>query len=282
MMKNYFSGYYFKCQSSKNTIAFIVACHQSAHKKTCSIQFITDEQSWHVDFPFASFQKQKNTLHITIDNNILGEQGIEINLKNSDLAIEGSLTYSNLSPLKYNIMGPFQYIPFMQCQHDIISMKHYVNGTLYINNKKYIFKNDLGYIEGDHGSSFPRQYVWTQCFFKEGSLMLSVADIPFGLFHFTGIIGIVLFNDREYRFATYLGAKMIKKENHEIIVKQKNMLFKAKLIKRNDHPLLAPSKGEMVRTIHESVTCLASYEFIKDHHTIFSFESPNASFEYEY
>ena len=108
-------------------------------------------------------------------------------------------------------MGPFHYIPFMQYKHSVISMKHIVNGTLTINNENYVFKNDLGYIEGDRGFSFPKQYAWTHCFFNDGSLMLSVADIPFGLFHFTGSISVILLNDKEYRFATYLGAKAIKK-----------------------------------------------------------------------
>lgn len=281
-MINYFSGWYFKCQSHKNTVALIVAYHQSMYKKTCSIQVITDERAWNIHFPYKSFKKERNSFDMTIDNNLFSDQGVEINLDTDDLFIKGSLTYNNLTPLRYNIMGPFQYIPFMQCKHDIISMKHNVNGMLYINNQKYIFENDLGYIEGDRGFSFPKQYAWTQCFFKDGSLMLSVADIPFGLFHFTGVIGIILLNDKEYRFATYLGAKVIKKENQEIIIKQKDMIFKARLIKTNGHTLLAPTKGKMIRTIHESVTCLAAYSFIKGNKTILSFESNNASFEYEY
>lgn len=281
-MKNYFLGWYFKCQNERDSVAFIVARHQSANKKSCSLQIITNDKSYHIVFPFESFHKQKDTFYIKIDHHTFSDQGINLHLNNQDLMISGSLTFKELSPLKYDIMGPFQYIPFMQCKHSVISMKHYVNGTLNINNKNYIFKNALGYIEGDRGYSFPKQYIWTQCFFNNGSLMLSVADIPFGLFHFTGIIGIIFFNDKEYRLATYLGAKVIKNDNREIIIKQKDMIFKAKLIKTNDLQLLAPAKGNMKRTIHESVICEASYCFIKGKQVLFSFESVQASFEYEY
>lgn len=281
-MSNYFLGWYFKCQNECDSIAFIVAHHQSAHNKTCSLQVITNEKSYNIDFPFESFQKQKDMFCIKIDNHIFSDQGIDLHFNNQDLTITGTLTFSELSPLKYDIMGPFQYIPFMQCKHSVVSMKHYVNGSLNINNKNYVFKNALGYIEGDRGYSFPKQYAWTQCFFNNGSLMLSVADIPFGLFHFTGIIGVILLNNKEYRLATYLGAKVIKKDNHEIVVKQKDMIFKAKLIKTNDLQLLAPTRGAMTRTIHESVTCVASYCFIKEKQVLFSFESSQASFEYEY
>jgi len=282
MMKKYFSGWYFKCQNDHETIAFIVANHQSKHKKSCSIQIITNEKSYNIDFPFESFQKQRDRFYMTIDHNVFSDQRIELHLNTSELTIEGTLIFDKLTPLTYDIMGPFQYIPFMQCKHSIISMRHCINGTLSINHKDYIFKNGLGYIEGDRGYSFPKQYAWTHCFFKDGSLMLSVADIPFGIFHFTGIIGVILLNDKEYRFATYLKAKVIKKDNYEIIIKQQDMIFKVKLINRNDHLLLAPENGNMIRTIHESISCIASYTFIKGKHEIFSFKSCHASFEYEF
>ncbi|MGN0978195.1 MAG: hypothetical protein ACI4PH_09090 [Faecousia sp.] len=55
-----------------------------------------------------------------------------------------------------------------------------------------MFQDAIGYMEGDRGYSFPRKYAWTQCSFPDGALMLSIADIPVGGFHFTGVIGIVL------------------------------------------------------------------------------------------
>ena len=116
-------------------------------------------------------------------------------------------------------MGPFRYVPFMECRHSVVSMKHTVNGSININGKAYSFDNAAGYIEGDRGYSFPKRYIWTQCIFENGSLMLSVADIPFGLFSFTGIIGIIHVNKKEYRFATYLRAKAVKIEKGEIIIK---------------------------------------------------------------
>ncbi len=46
--------------------------------------------------------------------------------------------------------------------------------------------------------------------------------------------------------------------------------------------LKAPTRGDMVRTIHESAACRASYQFRKKGCTIFSFETDKASFEYEW
>ena len=39
-----------------------------------------------------------------------------------------------------------------------------------------------------------------------------------GCFHFTGVIGVVLLHGKEYRLATYLGAKVIKIQPDEIII----------------------------------------------------------------
>lgn len=75
-----------------------------------------------------------------------------------------------------------------------------------INGKKYVFENAYGYWEGDCGRSFPKKYAWTHSFLEgkdgaiEGSLMLSVAEIPLAGLCFTGIIGIVLWKGKEYRF----------------------------------------------------------------------------------
>ena len=95
-----------------------------------------------------------------------------------DSSISGNLILSNHKKIKYDIMGPFYYIPFMECSHFIVSMSNTVNGAVNINGIKHVFSDGLGYIEGDRGCSFPRRYFWTQCLFDNNSVMLSIADIP--------------------------------------------------------------------------------------------------------
>ena len=112
--------------------------------------------------------------------------------------------------------------------------------------------------------------------------MLSVADIPLAGIHFTGIIGIVLWQGREYRFATYLGARVVQKENKILLIRQGNMELEARLLEQKAHPLQAPVNGAMKRTIHENITCQAFYRFRRNGVTQFAFETDKASFEYEY
>lgn len=279
-MYNYFYGWYLKCQSDTQTLAVIPAVHNTRNKHTCSIQVITDNDAWTVMFPSDSFQRKKR--NIFIGKNRFGEKGIHLAIHTPQLDIKGKLDFGQLSPLKYDIMGPFALVPFMECRHSVWSMRHSVTGNVLINGQKYSFQNAWGYWEGDQGRSFPKEYIWTQCCFLGGALMLSVADIPMAGIHFTGIIGVILWQGKEYRIATYLGARVVQIKNKMVRVIQGNLELDVRLLESSECPLKAPAKGNMVRTIHESASCRAFYQFRKKGCTLFAFETDRASFEFEY
>lgn len=280
IVQSSFYGWYYRIQSDTDTLAMIPAYHKNGDKGFCSIQMITEENSWQVAFPYEELKKSGR--HIQIGLNQFGERGINLKLQTEELTAFGKLQFGPFTHIRYDIMGPFRYIPFMECYHTIRSMKHLVNGHLKINQTEYNFENAIGYMEGDHGRSFPKHYAWTQCFFPEGSLILSVAEIPLYAFKFTGIIAVVMWQGKEYRFATYLGAKVLRIQSGEVIIKQGRWKLSAKLHEQHGKPLLAPVDGNMIRTIHEHVICRASYHFQIDGETVFQFTTNRAAFEYEY
>ncbi len=280
-MYNYFYGWYLKCQSDTQTLAVIPAIHKTKNKRTCSIQVITDNDAWTVMFDADLFRRTRR--NIFIGENQFGEKGIHLAIHTPQLTIMGKLNFGTLFPLKYDIMGPFALVPFMQCRHSVRSMRHSVRGNVCINGKKYSFQNNAwGYWEGDRGWSFPKEYIWTQCCFPGGSVMLSVADIPMAGIHFTGIIGVILWQGKEYRIATYLGARVVRIQNKMVRVIQGNLELDVRQLEASGRPLKAPVRGNMVRTIHESASCRAFYRFRKDGCTLFAFETDRASFEFEY
>ena len=187
--KGCFKGWYFRCCTGEKTVAFIPARHCTDNTESASLQIITDGAAYNI--PFDTLQYREKPLCVALDNCIFSEKGITLNLYNKKPRLEGSLRFRSRSPIRYDIMGPFAVVPFMQCRHSICSMKHEVYGQIGIDGRQYVFKNGTGYIEGDRGRSFPDRYIWTQCCFERGSLMLSVADFPFSVLHFTGIIGVV-------------------------------------------------------------------------------------------
>lgn len=279
-MRDYFCGWYLKCQNKTQTIAVIPAYHITNGEKSCSIQVITDETSWNVTFPYSKFAQNESSVEIA--GNHFGQDGITMNLQTPELTVTGSLAFGPFAPIKYDIMGPFKYVPFMECVHSVFSMRHTVNGSVVINGVAYDFKDGIGYIEGDRGYSFPKEYVWTQCCFPEGSIMLSVADIPLCGFHFTGVISAIHYQGKEYRIGTYWGARAIYIHDGEVVIRQGKKQLTVKRLEKKGHPLAAPIRGNMSRTIHETAACRAYFHYQEKGRTVFEFESSGAAFEYEY
>jgi len=279
-MHDFFYGWYLKCQSDKQTLAVIPAVHSAGGKRTCSIQVITDSDAWTVTFDGNAFRQTRK--NIFIGENQFGEKGIRLKIDTPQMHIFGKIHFGRIFPLKYDIMGPFALLPFMECRHSVLSMRHTVTGNVSVNGQMYSFQNACGYWEGDRGRSFPKKYMWTQCFFKGGALMLSVADIPIAGLRFTGVIGVILWRGKEYRLATYLGARAVRNQNKTILVMQGDLKLNVRLPEDFGQPLRAPAKGSMVRTIHESASCRAFYQFRKKGCTLFAFETDRASFEFEY
>ncbi len=279
-MQGYFYGWYLKCQSDTETLAVIPAVHRAGGKSLCSIQVITDSRAWAAGFPADRFCRSRN--HIRIGDNFFGEKGIRLSIHRPQLHAVGQLNFGPLSPLKYDIMGPFALVPFMECRHSVRSMLHSVSGSIWVNGREYSFEDGRGYWEGDRGRSFPKKYVWTQCSFPDGSLMLSAADIPLAGIHFTGVIGNVLWRGKQYRLATYLGARAAAIHDGMIRIVQGDLELEARLLDAWGRPLKAPVGGDMIRTIHEAASCRAFYRFRHGGRTLFAFETEQASFEYEY
>lgn len=279
-MRNYFCGWYCKCQNDTQTVAFIAAYHITNNVKSCSLQVITDGGAWNVDYPFAEFRMNENG--VKIGPNVFTKQGCHLAVRSPELTVEGSLTFGKFAPIAYDIMGPFQYVPFMECRHSVFSMKHRLDGVLSINGEAFSFDDGVCYIEGDRGYSFPKEYLWTQCCFDHGSIMVSVADIPFCGLRFTGVISAIHYRGREYRLATYLGARAVKIHDGEVIIRQGRKTLTVRCLEDKGRPLAAPVGGDMKRIIRESAACRTSYHYQEDGKTVFEFESRRASFEYEY
>lgn len=281
-MMDSFRGWYLKCQSDFQTLAVIPASLRSGKTLSSSVQLITEGGAWQFGFPYEAYQEAKKGFGVRVGGNTFDASGIRLHLKNSSCAAVGEVRFGPLTPIRYDIMGPFQYVPFLECRHSVVSMGHAVTGEINVNGELFRFDNASGYIEGDRGCSFPKEYLWTQCHFEGGCLMLSVADIPMLGLGFTGIIGVLLWNGQEYRLATYLGARAVKIGDQEVTIQQGDKRFTARLIEKKSHPLHAPVNGKMARTIHESAACKGAYRFEIGGKTVFDFITDQAAFEYEY
>jgi len=291
--KNYFEGWYFKNTNDKTGISFIPGISICKQNKKAFIQIITNNSSYFVAYSIDEFEFNDDPFYIKIGNNYFSKDNIHIDIKDKkqNLIVCGDIKYSdgkniNTSFFNPNIMGPFSYIPFMECNHAILNMKTRADGYIKINNKKIKFNNDIGYMEKDWGISFPKSYIWCQGNnFKNDnvSFMFSVADIPFKVFHFKGVICVLIIDNKEFKFTTYNNTKIIKYDVSDkkinIILKKDNYYLSIESIYSNNFKLSAPVKGKMEKDILESISASIIVTLKENDKIIFSDTSINSGLE---
>ena len=259
-MKDLFEGVYLKHQKNGESICFIAG----RAGETRFVQVITNGTVRQYD---------------GAQGFCFGEEGVAAELP----GVQGAVRYGPLSPLRTDIMGPFRFLP-MQCSHSVYSMAHTLAGGFTVDGRFIDLTGGTGYIEGDRGSAFPRDYLWVQCndFAQPCSVMASVAHIPFCGRSFTGCICAVVYRGREYRLATYRGARAVKLQDGEILVRQGPLELSARKLEDTAQPLQAPVRGQMSRVIRENAACRAQYRLTKHGRPLWALESSRASFEFEY
>ncbi len=266
--KNYFEGWYYKNINAETGISFILGIHTDKTKRKAFIQIITMNQSYFVNYAIEDFYFEHVPFKIQIGNNIFTKTGIHLDIMDQNISVTGDIQYSNSQNIKTNwinpnIMGPFSFVLLMECYHAILCMKNKVNGIIYLNNDKFNFHDGIGYIEKDWGYSFPKSYIWCQAnhFLKsDASLMVSIADIPFGLMTFRGLICVLMLNQKEYRFTTYNFSKIteyvIDQHSITITLKRKSSVIKLQAEYDQGFELAAPIKGKMEKQIVESISAV--------------------------
>ncbi|WMJ90475.1 tocopherol cyclase family protein [Anaerocolumna sp. MB42-C2] len=292
--KSFFEGWYFKCQKGDQIISFIPS--YSTDKNGISrvfLQIIMNDNSYIIPYKPEDFYLNRKYLFIRIGNNSFSRKGIKIDIHTEKITINGILYFGKMEPLPYTIMGYFHYFPGMECKHEIISMYHKIKGSLKYNKREYNFNSGSGYLEKDMGHSFPKSYTWIQCNHfpaEKCSVFISIAEIPYHGIHFKGCICAIHYKGKEYRFATYLGVKVLKSTCNEICLKQGKYLFKVKLYnnKRKNtkynpefsHKLAAPVLGDMSKTIKEQHLIAGEFLLYEKSNLILHLTSRHVSFEF--
>lgn len=300
--EKYFEGWYFKHVSAdlKNAISIIpgiskVSLDSHAFIQVillCEVNGIKKLESHYIKFSTNDFKFTESPFSLKIKNNIFTHKGVEVNLTNGNFSISGKIRYDSLTNIKRNIISPnamgfFAYFPFMECYHDIISMKHNLKGSFSVNNTNFDFHNGRGYIEKDWGISFPEEYIWLQSNHfgnSDASIMFSLAHIPFVGTSFQGFICNLTFNGQEYRFATYNNSKVTKMNYDEnmlefMVAKGKYKLDIRAGVSHDSGILKAPKKGNMNVLIKEGLSGNVDIRLHYDTKTLFEGSSKICAIE---
>ena len=290
--EGFFEGWYYKLQKGDATLALIPSHHREEDgSESGCLQVITPDTSFALPFDGSLCRFSADPLVLSLDRCHFSSQGLTLSLDRNNTRLRGHVRFGSLTPIEKSrfmpdIMGPFSYFPAMQCRHDVLSMGHSLSGMLEVCGKTYDFTGGRGYLEKDAGVSFPRSWLWTQCndFDADCSVMLASADVPFLGGSFRGLICVVQALGREYRFATYNGARLktaLCGEREAILeVARGPLALKLNVIHPAGRALLAPKNGRMDRMIREAPACKMILRLSSHGQTVLHTEGEHAGFEF--
>lgn len=273
--KKFFEGWYYKLINDNEDHAFAVipgiAMDENGNKQAF-IQILDGKKltaAYH-KFDAASFKPSEDKFEVQIEDNYFSSNQLKLNLPN----LKADLHFKDMKPWPSSwyspgIMGPFSFVPFMECRHGVLSLDHEISGIIKYDNTEINFDKGRGYLEKDWGSSFPSAYIWMQSNHfakKEISFKASVAKIPFMGTSFVGFIAGLYFDQKLIQFTTYNFTKLKKsfadEEKVELILSN----FKHKLIvsaeREEATSLASPIAGFMDGRIEESMEAVLNVELI--------------------
>jgi len=221
--RDYFEGWYFKHSGgiAEGVWSFIPGIALGSEKGSgyAFVQVIEGKtgKSWWFQYSREEFHASEAGLDIRVGKNRFSDRGIEFDLSDGTSRISGAFAYGGFSIPRFpfwspGVMGPFTFMPGMECCHGLVSLDHRVDGRLEVDGRQVSIDDGRGYIEKDWGSSMPESWIWTQSndFPRRGdSLMLSVAKIPWFGSSFRGFLCVFSHDNEKHLFTTYNGSKIM-------------------------------------------------------------------------
>lgn len=264
--RRFFEGWYYKLVSQDETHALAIIPGIAMDEKGNQQAFIQvldgkKEKAYYHRFDVEYFQPHPKKHDLYLGRNAFNSNRIILDLPN----LKGEIQFNNLHPwstsfLSPGIMGPFSFVPFMECYHGILSMDHGLSGSLIFEGEKYSFDNGRGYIEKDWGHSFPEGYIWMQSnhFSQQGiSIKASIAKIPWMGTSFIGHIAGVLIGNQLIEFTTYNGTRLqlcqVTQEAVKIHMENRSYRLEIRAKREEATSLAAPIAGFMDARIEESM-----------------------------
>ena len=274
--KKYFEGWYFKLVNKAETKAFAIIPGIAMDEKGNGQAFIQildgkNKTATYHKFDRNRFLPEPGRFYIEIEKSSFSERRLKLEAENINGELEFSENISWPKPFySPGIMGPFAFVPFMECYHGVVSMDHRIMGNLKQGDETINFDNGRGYIEKDWGRSFPSAYFWLQTnhFSEPGiSLKASVARIPWMRNSFTGFIAGLWLRDRLIRFTTYNNSVLKKsfadKNKCEIVIENRNYIIEMLVHRDHATALASPILGMMEGRIEESMTARTDLRLIE-------------------
>jgi hypothetical protein len=272
----FFEGWYFKLVDASEAARYAIIpgifLSEDPAEQHAFVQVLdgsTGTATYH-RFPAEDFRAATDRFAVHIGPNRFSASGIHLGIDDGQRRITADVVLGTTDPWPVRpwspgVMGPYAFIPAMECNHGVLSFDHRLDGTLAIDGTRIDLDGGRGYLEKDWGAAFPAGYVWMQSnhFATVGtSLVASIAIVPWLRSAFPGFL-VGLRQDGElHRFATYTGARTealsLTDEQVEWTVTDRHRRLEIRAHRAAAGLLLGPTRERMESRVGE--TMLAEIE----------------------
>jgi hypothetical protein len=278
----WFEGWYFKLVDADGAQPYAIIpgvfLGDDAHAFIQVLDGRAGTSAYH-RFALSEFRAEAGALDVRIGRSRFSRAGVTLEIDADETsakqAASGSVCFGDWAPWPVTwtspgVMGPYSFVPLMECKHGILSMDHGLSGALAVGGASTSYEGGRGYVEKDWGRSFPAGYVWTQSnhFGEQGvSVSASVARIPWLTGAFRGYLIGLLFRGRLHRFTTYTGAEIesIDVTDHglTLAVRDRDHRLEISAATTEGAILHAPYENQMLERVAETMTSTVEVRFTR-------------------
>ncbi len=217
----YFEGWYFKLVDASEVARYAVIpgifLSDDPARHHAFVQVLdgaTGAASYH-RYPAEAFVAAPDAFEVSVGPNRFSASGLHLDIDDGERRVTADVALGPLEPWPVRawspgVMGPYAFIPRMECNHGVLSFDHRLDGHLTLDGARIDLTGGRGYLEKDWGAAFPAGYVWMQSnhFATPGtSLVASIAIVPWIRSAFPGFLVGLHHDGLLHRFATYTGAR---------------------------------------------------------------------------
>lgn len=301
--RGYFEGWYYKLVDADSRVALALIPGvatgpgrrggSASPEGHCFLQALSPQLALRADvrFPMAQYSVSHRSLQVSVGPCVFRRDGLRVNLDDGH-QIEGELRFTDVVPFPARgvlrgPMGPFGWLPGMECYHGIVNVRHRIVGALRIDGMQIDFTGGTGYVEKDWGRSFPSAWVWLQGNHFEHSaacFLFSAAIIPAATGSFLGFFALLMDGGQAHMLATYNSARLreLRHDGNTVHALAQGRGGTLEVVAQCDAQgvLRAPKNGLMNRTIEESITAVLQVRWRDTHgNVIFDGRSPHGGME---
>lgn len=272
----FFEGWYYKLVSKdeKHRFAIIpgVFLHEDPSETHSFIQILNGTTGKTTYHRYQHFEAASDDFDVRIDRSHFQQDKISLNVQDEIAEITGELSFDNLTPWAstafwIGYMGPYAWIPNLECNHGVLSFQHDIDGTLNVDGQEIDFSGGRGYMEKDWGKSFPDGYIWFQSnHFEQDNVSISASVATLPLFGRTTVgFNVGLWIDGEqWIWSTYNGSKIDRLEvtdsTVEWVLYNKHSEIKMSVDRAEGGLLVGPERLAMQKHVDETMNASLTVE----------------------